>query len=259
MRRAVNGLTLWVEDGGAGDPTLLLLHGLGATGEVWRGLIGIVERRWPGRWIASDARGHGRSDHAELYGCGQHAADAAALLAGSTRVIVLGHSMGGLVAIALGTGWFGVEIETVVALGCKVTWSEQDLAGIEQVAKTPARLFPSRADSVQRFLRVSGLEGIVAPESALAASGVAIAQGQHRLAADMRSVIVGGPPMERMLAACGAKVTLACGAKDRLVKIDELRRYGTPAIELPGLGHNAMVEDPEAVWRLLVEASGLPA
>ena len=36
--RTVETARLWVEEGGAGEPTLLLLHGLGATGAVWRGL-----------------------------------------------------------------------------------------------------------------------------------------------------------------------------------------------------------------------------
>jgi pimeloyl-ACP methyl ester carboxylesterase len=59
---------LWVQEGGRGEPTLLLLlHGLGASGEVWAGVRDLLDRRWPGRWVIPDLRGHGRSGHASPY------------------------------------------------------------------------------------------------------------------------------------------------------------------------------------------------
>jgi pimeloyl-ACP methyl ester carboxylesterase len=48
-------------DGGSGEPVLLLLHGLGATGHVWEGWRPLLARRWPGRWLAPDLPGHGGS------------------------------------------------------------------------------------------------------------------------------------------------------------------------------------------------------
>ena len=42
---------LRVQRGGSGEPVLLLLHGLGATGEVWDGWRPLLARRWPGRWL----------------------------------------------------------------------------------------------------------------------------------------------------------------------------------------------------------------
>ena len=41
------------------EPTLLLLHGLGATAGVWADLVSELE--WPGRVIAPDLAGHGRA------------------------------------------------------------------------------------------------------------------------------------------------------------------------------------------------------
>jgi pimeloyl-ACP methyl ester carboxylesterase len=52
---------LRVQQGGSGDPVLLLLHGLGATGDVWDGWRPLLARRWPGRWLAPDLPGHGGS------------------------------------------------------------------------------------------------------------------------------------------------------------------------------------------------------
>ncbi|MGZ0244520.1 MAG: alpha/beta fold hydrolase, partial [Alphaproteobacteria bacterium] len=82
--RTVGGTDLWVEEGGRKDgPTLLLMHGLSGTGEIWGGVRDILADRWPGRWIIPDMRGHGRSDHSAAYGIGSHAADMAALLQGA--------------------------------------------------------------------------------------------------------------------------------------------------------------------------------
>ena len=54
-------LPIRYDEGGAGAPTLVLLHGLGVNAAAWTGLIPLVEARWPGRWIAPDLRGHGQS------------------------------------------------------------------------------------------------------------------------------------------------------------------------------------------------------
>lgn len=55
---------LRVREGGSGPEVLLLLHGLGGTGDVWEG----IGRRWNGRWIAPDLPGHGCSDPGRLRG-----------------------------------------------------------------------------------------------------------------------------------------------------------------------------------------------
>jgi pimeloyl-ACP methyl ester carboxylesterase len=46
-------------------------------------------------------------------------------------------------------------------------------------------------------------------------------------------------------------VTLARGERDPLNTDDELRALVDEPVTLPGLGHNAHVEDPAAVWRLV--------
>ena len=58
---------LRVQQGGSGEPTLLLLHGLGATGDVWDGWRTLLARRWPGRWLAPDLPGHGGSPSLSSY------------------------------------------------------------------------------------------------------------------------------------------------------------------------------------------------
>jgi pimeloyl-ACP methyl ester carboxylesterase len=253
---------LWVERGGSGEPVLVLLHGLGATAELWRGVISIAKDRWPGRWIAPDLRGHGRSPWGRPYAFGAHAADVARLVAeqgagpsatDNARVVLLGHSMGGVVGLALATDPFGVDVTAVIGVGIKVTWRERDLEWIRASVARPVRWFDTRAEATDRFLRLAGLPTEEPEDSALARSGVAERDRRFRVAMDPAAPEVGPPPMEDLLARSRAEVRLACGEHDRLTSVAELARFDPSAVELPGLGHNAHVEDPEAVWRLVPE------
>ena len=171
-----------------------MLHGMGANAAVWRRMLPIVERRWPGRWVAVDLRGHGRSAHAPPYGYAVHAADVAQALGGrDEELVLLGHSMGGVVAMALATGWFGVAVRRVFAFGVKIGWTEAEVAQMKGLAAKPARVFDSRAEAAARYLRVSGLAGLVEPGAPEALAGIVEAEGGFRLAADPRIYAAVGP------------------------------------------------------------------
>ena len=183
-RRVDTGVELYVEEGGAPGPTLLLLHGLGATGDVWKRMVPFIEKNWKGRWLIPDFRGHGRSAHRGPYSYATHAADVAGLLKQDEEVTIAGHSMGGAVAIALATGWFGVRVNRALVFGMKIRWTPEETAKINQVAAAPVRWFDTEAEAVERYLKVSGLIGLVAADSPEAHSGVRHENGRYRLAAD---------------------------------------------------------------------------
>ena len=203
---------LFFQTGGSGSPTLLLLHGLGGNSAVWQGLRPIVEARWPGRWVAPDLRGHGRSFHRQPYSFGVHAADVASIFAPGESVVCLGHSMGGVVAMVFASGWFGVQVHHVVAFGVKLEWRAGEEAKARDISRKPARWFDQRGEAVQRYLRVSGLDGLVAPDSDCALSGIVEHDGKFRLAMDPRANL-GGAPIERIVAAMNAPLRLAAGKK----------------------------------------------
>src|ERR687890_2113846 len=81
---------LRVLSGGRGEPTVLLLHGLGATAEVWEGLAPLL----PGAWVAPDLPGHGGSAPLPAYTFAA-VADAVADLVDPAGTVILGHSLGG--------------------------------------------------------------------------------------------------------------------------------------------------------------------
>jgi pimeloyl-ACP methyl ester carboxylesterase len=93
-----NGILLHYLEHGAGDPTLVLTHGLTANAHSFDGLIeaGLADGM---RVLSVDLRGRGESDKPESgYTMADHAADLLGLLdeLGLDSVMLGGHSFGGL-------------------------------------------------------------------------------------------------------------------------------------------------------------------
>lgn len=220
---------------------LLVLHGLGATGAVWDEVV----TRWPGRWIAPDLPGHGWSEPLPRYSFGALAAAVAPLVPSGAPVAVLGHSLGGVVALTLASGWFGVRVSGACGLGIKVRWTDEELARAAEQAARPPKVFASREEAAARWLKLSGLHGLVAADSPIVDSG--LTEG-WRLALDQAAFGVGAPDLPGLLAAARAPVVLAAGEHDPMCPAAHL---SDDAVILPGLGHNAHVEDPAALDPLL--------
>jgi pimeloyl-ACP methyl ester carboxylesterase len=242
---------LRVQQGGAGDRVLLLLHGLGATADVWNGWSALLAQRWDGRWIAPDLPGHGRSAALPLYSFASLAAAVAPLVGATDRVHILGHSLGGVVGLVLAAGGYGVTVESIVGLGIKVAWSDDDLRKAGALADRAPAMFTSRDEAAARHLRVSGLAGLLDPADAAVEAGLVRDGEQWRLAMDPRAFGVGAPDMAALLAATTATVTLARGELDPMNTDAQYLELGAPTVTLPGLGHNAHVENPAAVLALV--------
>lgn len=247
---------LHVETGGAGQGLLIMLHGLGATGAVWQRFVQTIEGRWPGRWLLVDLPGHGASAPAtDGYDIGMVTAMLGSTLRRHTRAgeqpVILGHSYGGALGLALATGWYGVAPMQVYAVGIKCAWSESDLLRMAQLATQPAKQFADEAAAWDRYLKVSGLYGLVEPGSALLARGVAAQDTIWRLAMDPAANGCGRPPLAELLNASRCPLYLARGGQDTLVTLQQLSALHTSAHDLGAHGHNIMVEAPEALWNWL--------
>jgi pimeloyl-ACP methyl ester carboxylesterase len=247
---------LRVHQGGSGEPLLVLLHGLGATCDVWRGWQPLLAQRWPGRWLAPDLPGHGGSPPLAAYTFDQLAAAVAGIVQPGARIVVLGHSLGGVVGLALASGRFPVPVQAVIGLGIKVVWTAEDLDRAQAVARRSPAWFASRDEAAARYLRVSGLVGLLPASDAGVGAGLREQDGRWRLAVDPGAFAVGAPDMPELLARSQAPVTLARGELDPMNTDEQLAQLGAPTVTLPRLGHSAHVESPAASIALLENYCG---
>jgi len=233
-----------VRRGGEGGPLLLLLHGLGATAEVWNGWVPLLADAWPGRWVAPDLPGHGGSPKLTAYTF-EGLAAAVAPLVDEGGTVVFGHSLGGVVGLAL------QRVRAVVGLGIKVEWSADDLQRARALSERPPVWFATRDEAAARYLRVSGLAGLVDADDPAVDHGLVERDGQWGLALDAAAFAVGAPDMPGLLAATDATVVLARGANDPMNTDEQLTKLGATPVTMAGVGHNAHVEDPAACLELL--------
>jgi pimeloyl-ACP methyl ester carboxylesterase len=99
---ARDGVKLAYTDAGTGEPALVFVHGWTCDLSHWRHQVPAFVNEH--RVVALDLRGHGQSDKPDQdYGVGQFAEDVAWLIAelGLERPVVVGHSMGGVIAAEL--------------------------------------------------------------------------------------------------------------------------------------------------------------
>jgi pimeloyl-ACP methyl ester carboxylesterase len=242
---------LWSRTGGSDSgPLLVLLHGLGATAEVFAGVEEVLAHDWPGGWLAVDLPGHGRSAWDPPYTFERHAEAVRSLLPHDRDLVLLGHSMGGVVALELADGRAPLPTG-LVAFGVKVDWPEEHVAGAARLAARPVTHVASRVEAVDRYLRLAGLTGLVDPSDQGADAGVVEAPEGWRVAQDPATFGVGVPDMPRLLTRAVCPVVLARGERDPMVSEADLRTLVSQPATLRGLGHNAHVEDPAAVVELL--------
>src|SRR6516225_8353179 len=181
---------LRLHQGGTGEPVLLL----------WQGWWPLLTERWPGRWLAPDLPGHGGSRPLSSYTFESLAAAVAGLVGVGTRTVVLGHSLGGVIGLALAGRGFAISVQAVIGLGIKVAWTEEELDRAQAAARRPPAWFGSRDEGAARYLRISGLAGLLAADAPAVEAGLREEHGRWRLAVDPGAFAVGAPDMAQLLA-----------------------------------------------------------
>jgi 3-oxoadipate enol-lactonase len=248
---------LHVEEHGEGEP-LLLIQGLGQGSWAWRNQVPVLAERY--RTIIFDTRGTGRSPvPAEPYGVPDIAEDAAGILAGRPAHVV-GFSMGGYVALTLALAYPAL-IRSLVLAGTgaggagRVSRPAHVRDAFTNAFGLPAEEFgratmpytfspgwpeanPDRFEEIlaSRLEHPTPNETIVTHVDACYAF---YAEGSEVERIDARALVLHGDddlivPVEngRMLAA---------------------RLPNATYVELPGKGHNVMLEDPQTFNRLVLD------
>lgn len=241
---------IWNRTGGSDDgPLLVLLHGLSGTAELWRGVEALLPSRWSGGWLTPDLPGHGRSSRASSYTFDAQARLVAEALPEDRDLVLLGHSMGGMVALAM--AGFHPGVRRVVGFSIKTWWPPDQVEGMRAQSLRPARIFATREEAIERYLMASGLRGLADPAAPEHEAGIVQVDDGWRIAQDMSTFDFGVPDMPALLADVSCPVTLARGSEDQYVRADNDADLGVDVVTFEGLGHNPHIEDPAAVVALL--------
>lgn len=227
---------IYVQTGGSEGTPFVFIHGLGATGDVWSGLLpGLGSRRW----VVLDLPGHGSSLELQRYSPFALARAIAPVI--PADAVLVGHSLGGVVALALAAPTFATSPLAVFGIGIKVAWSEGDLGGMMKMASRPRQEFDTRGDALLRAQRLAGVS------SGNIRRAVRRTGRRWEPSFDPRAFGVGAPNMDTLVGQASCPVHLACGEHDPMVDVGQLRGYDPRATCLPGLGHNAMLDSPAAI------------
>jgi pimeloyl-ACP methyl ester carboxylesterase len=231
---------------GSETPRILLLHGLAATGAVW---IPVLERLGgAAQATAPDLLGHGTAPRSAAYDLPA----LAAALADHRADIIVGHSLGGYVALALAGGSYGAPPRTVLSLGAKQRFTPDERAKAAELARRPVRRFATRAEALERYRLVSGLNVRIAPDEALLARGIGVDADGYALATDPMVLAIDVTPFAELVTQAGCPVVLGRGEHDSLVSAAEQASLGRRTVQFDARGHNVHVEDAEAVAKLIM-------
>ena len=146
----VGGLRLHFLDWGSRRPALVLLHDLGETADVWRGLAGELAGEF--RVLAVDLRGHGESDWIDTYSPQEQGDDIGELVQtlNLAPAAIVGAGMGGRAALLLAArqGWV---TERVVALDVGVRMYEPAGREAAEAIFALPRIFASADDYLRAW------------------------------------------------------------------------------------------------------------
>jgi 4,5:9,10-diseco-3-hydroxy-5,9,17-trioxoandrosta-1(10),2-diene-4-oate hydrolase len=256
-------LALVAAAGGEGEP-VLLLHGQPGSGSDWLPLIRELRRRRV-PLLVPDRPGYGRTGGP----AGGFFENADALVEmldrlGVERVVVVGHSWGGGVAVALAARYPErvSRLVLVAPVGHRRAVGILDrllaLPGVGEVASR-AGFAALRASLGVRPLRAAlahnmgGVEPAQLERSARRLFGPSAARS---FADEQRSLVTETPALEAVLGSISAPTTVVVGADDRLVPpaaAEAVARMiaGAELVEVPAAGHLLPLTAPLALAQIL--------
>jgi pimeloyl-ACP methyl ester carboxylesterase len=238
MRRLrVGDKLVRVRDEGEGKRApLVCVHGAGASSVVWMDTVRrLAPRR---RVVAPDLPAHGQSDpwHEQSIALYRDAIGTVCARLGIERAILVGHSMGGLVALACAAAW-PERVAGLVVVGASAR-----MAVAPRVFEVLERDY-ARAPAF--FARVSWSPS-TAPELIARWAGLMLTAEQPVTVGDFRAVDGHEAQPERVR----CPTLILGGADDLLVPPASVQALATAirsarAVVVPQAGHMIMLEQPE--------------
>src|SRR6266568_3381042 len=160
------------------DSGIVLVHGGAAHARWWDHIAPLLVRGT--RVVAFDLSGHGDSGRRDVYTLDHwaHEVLAVSTAAGITGPpVVIGHSMGGFVALRV-AGLYGAQIEGVVVIDSPVRdITPEERAARDQRAFGPLRVYPTREAAIARFHPIPDQSALPYITAHLAAASILAADG----------------------------------------------------------------------------------
>jgi len=234
------------------DNGIVLVHGGAAHARWWDHIAPLLARSR--RVVALDLSGHGDSGHRDVYSLDLWAREVLAV-AGAAGIagppIVIGHSMGGFVALRV-AGLYGAQIEGVVVIDSPVRdITPEERAARDQRAFGPLVVYPSRQAAIARFRPIPDQPALPYITAHVAAASIRPAGGGWSWKFDPR--IFGRPPLTpALLTKLDSRVALfyaehgIVSPQTSELMYDRLGRRA-PLIEIPAAGHHVMLDQPIAL------------
>jgi pimeloyl-ACP methyl ester carboxylesterase len=239
----------WGADGANG---IVLVHGGAAHSRWWDHIAPLLAG--DRRVAALDLTGHGDSGRRDSYSLDGWAREvmAVAAAAGITEPpVVIGHSMGGFVALRT-AGLYGAQLEGIVVIDSPV----QDLTPEQQAARDerafgPLRVYPTREAAIARFHPMPPQPTLPFIEEHVAATSIRPVDGGWSWKFDP-AVFGQSRATPALLHQVDCRVALfhaqhgIVPPQTTELMYDKLGRLA-PVIEIPAAGHHVMLDQPIAL------------
>lgn len=239
-----DGVRLAYEDAGRGDPPAVLVHGWTCDRSALAPQREHLSRRH--RVVSVDLRGHGASDAPQQdYTMEVFADDVAALLRhlDVDRPVVIGHSMGGVIALVLAARHYGLA-GAIVTLDAPVAPS--DAMRRATATLVPALEGPGYREAQQTFVRRALLQPTDDPVRAQALIERMASAPQHVMASAFREMLA--CDTEAAAQACRVPFLYLYAAKPA-TDLKRLRQLCPQVMtgQTVGAGHFHQLEVPDQV------------
>ena len=246
MRIHRDGVALAYEEAGTGAPPMLLVHGWGTDRAVMKPLFDWA--RGSRRTVAVDLRGFGDSDAPHqpyrIEGYSDDLAFVSAAL-GLGRSIVVGHSMGGMIALDFAAR-YGDQVSAAIILEGMILAPDL-LEGLRPIlAGVRTERHRDVAGGVMKYLSGPGLDARERARLVMSARSC----HQHVLVSAMEGMLA----FDSAAAAAAVKCPLLyVGTAERYADLGQLRQLCPQAVteRLVGCGHYFPVEVPEQLCPLI--------
>jgi pimeloyl-ACP methyl ester carboxylesterase len=238
--------------GDRADVGIVLVHGGAAHARWWDHVAPLLDGGR--RVVALDLSGHGDSGRREAYTLDQWSKEVLTVAAAAgivTPPTVIGHSMGGFVALRA-AGLYGSSLAGVVAIDSPVQdITPEERAARERRAFGPLRVYPSPEAAMARFHPIPDQPALPYITAHIARTSIRTVEGGWSWKVDPRIFARHQLTQER-LTRLDCRVALFRAehgiVSPQLSEImyDRLGRLA-PVIEIPAAGHHIMLDQPVAL------------